>query len=65
MRATIDLFGRLVAIAPNLADDLLTVAINIEDPRHLAYFIASNLRLDPKRSRSCWRSTRSGRSSRR
>jgi ATP-dependent Lon protease len=46
MRATIDLFGRLVAIAPNLADDLLTVAINLEDPRHLAYFIASNLRLD-------------------
>ncbi|MFN8511376.1 MAG: endopeptidase La [Thermomicrobiales bacterium] len=46
MRATIDLFGRLVAIAPNLADDLLTVAINIEDPRHLAYFIGSNLRLD-------------------
>ena len=47
MRATIELFSRLVAIAPNLADDLLTVAINIEDPRHLAYFIGSNLRLDP------------------
>jgi ATP-dependent Lon protease len=48
MRNTLDLFGRLVSIAPNLADDLLTVAINIEEARHLVYFIASNLRLDPE-----------------
>ncbi len=47
-RNALDLFGRMVAIAPNLADDLLTVAINIEEPRHLVYFISSNLRLDPE-----------------
>ncbi len=52
MRNTLDLFGRMVALAPNLADDLLTVAINIEEPRHLVYFIASNLRLDPEEKQS-------------
>ena len=51
-RNTLDLFGRMVALAPNLADDLLTVAINIEEPRHLVYFIASNLRLDPEQKQS-------------
>ncbi len=52
MRNTTDLFGRMVALAPNLADDLLTVAINIEEPRHLVYFIASNLRLDPEQKQA-------------
>lgn len=51
-RNTLDLFGRLVSLAPNLADDLLTVAINIEDPRHLVYFVASNLRLEPEQKQS-------------
>ena len=51
-RNTTELFGRLVGIAPNLADDLLTVAINIDDPRHLVYFIASNLRLDAEQKQA-------------
>jgi ATP-dependent Lon protease len=51
-RNTIELFGRLVGIAPNLADDLLTVAINIDEPRHLVYFIASNLRLDAEQKQA-------------
>ncbi len=52
-RNSLDLFGRMVALAPNLADDLLTVAINIEEPRHLVYFIASNLRqLDPEQKQA-------------
>jgi ATP-dependent Lon protease len=51
-RNTIELFGRLVAIAPNLADDLLTVAINLDEPRHLVYFIASNLRLDAEQKQA-------------
>ena len=51
-RNTLELFGRLVGIAPNLADDLLTVAINIDEPRHLVYFIASNLRLDAEQKQA-------------
>ncbi len=39
----LDLFQRLTALGP-LPDELHTAAINIDDPRHLAYFIASNFR---------------------
>jgi ATP-dependent Lon protease len=49
VRNTIELVQRLVALLPNWSDELLTVAINVEDPRHLVYFVASNLRqLDPE-----------------
>ncbi|MDP9373133.1 MAG: endopeptidase La [Chloroflexota bacterium] len=44
VRNALDLFQRLVSLGPNLPDDLLTAAINVEEPRHLVYFIASNFR---------------------
>src|SRR5919202_1325037 len=46
VRNALDLFQRLVSLVANLPDELLTAAINVEEPQHLVYFIASNLRLD-------------------
>lgn len=48
VRNALDLFQRLVSLVSNLPDELLTAAINVEEPPHLVYFIASNLRLDPE-----------------
>src|SRR5919202_1290898 len=44
VRNALDLFQRLVSLVANLPDELLTAAINVEEPQHLVYFIASNLR---------------------
>ncbi|MGH7776828.1 MAG: endopeptidase La [Candidatus Dormibacterales bacterium] len=38
-------FQQLVAIAPYLPGELLAAALNIEDPLHLAYFIANHIKL--------------------
>ncbi|HET8630911.1 MAG TPA: endopeptidase La [Thermomicrobiales bacterium] len=48
VRNALELFQRLVSLVSNLPDELLTAAINVEEPQHLVYFIASNLRLDPE-----------------
>ena len=44
-RSAVDSFQQLVAIAPYLPGELLPTAINIEDPLHLAYFIANHVKL--------------------
>ncbi|MBI3914745.1 MAG: endopeptidase La [Chloroflexi bacterium] len=41
-RNTIELFRRLVALAPNLPEELLMAALNVDDPRQLVYMIASS-----------------------
>lgn len=41
-----ELFARLVNLVPYLPDELLGALENIDDPRALSYFIASNLRLE-------------------
>ncbi len=46
IRSAQSLFQRLVNASPTLPDELVTAAINIEDPLHLCYFIANNLRLE-------------------
>jgi ATP-dependent Lon protease len=46
IRSVQSLFQRLVNSSPTLPDELVTAAINIEDPLHLSYFIANNLRLE-------------------
>src|ERR671911_1663952 len=46
-RNTLDLFQRLVSLVPNLPDELVTAALNIDDPRLLVYTVASHLRMDP------------------
>ncbi len=46
-RNTLELFQRLVELVPHLPDELVTAALNIDDPQHLAYMVASNLRMEP------------------
>src|SRR5690606_7797044 len=44
-RNAVDLFQRLVGLVPHLPEELVTAALNVDDdPRHLVYLIASNLR---------------------
>src|SRR5512135_1221727 len=40
------MFGRLVELVPGLPDEIAAVALNIEDPRQLAYAIATYMRID-------------------
>jgi ATP-dependent Lon protease len=42
------MFGRLVELVPGLPDEIAAVALNIEDPRQLAYAIATYMRIDLK-----------------
>lgn len=46
MRNTTDLFRRLVSLAQHLPEEILMAALNVEDPRQLAYMIATSLRID-------------------
>ncbi len=48
MRSTTELFQRLVSLVSNLPDELVTAAVNIDDPLQLVYLIATNLRMDPE-----------------
>ncbi|CAN5812526.1 endopeptidase La [soil metagenome] len=48
VRSTLELFQRLVSLVSNLPDELVTAAINIDEPLALAYLIATNLRIDPE-----------------
>ena len=46
-RNSIDLFQRLVGLVPHLPEELVTAALNVDDdPKHLVYLIASNLRME-------------------
>ncbi len=47
-RNTLDLFQRLVSLVAHLPDELVTAALNVEEPRHLVYLVATNLRMDPE-----------------
>ena len=40
------MFGRLVELVPGIPDEIAAVALNIEDPRQLAYAIATYMRID-------------------
>jgi len=46
MRNTVKLFGQLVELVPYLNDDLVTVAVNLDDPKQLLYLVAGTLRMD-------------------
>ena len=49
MRNTVELFRRLVSLAPHLPEELLTVALNVDDPRQLVYMLAASFqRMDVK-----------------
>ncbi len=47
-RNTIELFRRLVSLAPHLPEELLMAALNVDDPRQLVFMIATSLRLELK-----------------
>jgi ATP-dependent Lon protease len=47
MRSTVDLFQRLVSLVSNLPDELITAALNVDEPLQLVYLIATNLRMEP------------------
>jgi len=44
-RNTLELFQRLVSLVSHLPDELVTAALNVEDPKHLVYLVATNLRM--------------------
>ncbi len=46
MRNSITLFQRLVSLVPQIPDELLITAINVEQPRQLAYLIATSVRME-------------------
>ncbi len=46
MRGASELFQKMVTLTPNMPEELSSAAVNIEDPRQLAYLIATNIRLD-------------------
>ncbi|MGI9255223.1 MAG: LON peptidase substrate-binding domain-containing protein, partial [Thermomicrobiales bacterium] len=46
-RNTLDLFQRLVSLVAHLPDELVTAALNVDEPRHLVYLVATNLRMEP------------------
>src|SRR5829696_8450389 len=45
-RNTLELFQRLVSLVAHMPDELVTAALNVDDPRHLVYLVATNLRMD-------------------
>jgi ATP-dependent Lon protease len=46
MRGVSEMFQKMVALTPNMPEELTSAALNIEDPRQLAYLVATNVRLD-------------------
>jgi ATP-dependent Lon protease len=46
MRNIVELFRRLVALVPHIPDELVMMALNVDDPRQLAYAIATYMRMD-------------------
>ncbi|HUG16297.1 MAG TPA: endopeptidase La, partial [Thermomicrobiales bacterium] len=47
MRSTVELFQRLVSLVSNLPDELITAALNVDEPLQLVYLVATNLRMEP------------------
>lgn len=46
MRGLSEIFQKLVSLTPNMPEELSAAAVNIDNPRQLAYLIATNIRLD-------------------
>ncbi len=46
MRGVSELFQKMVGLMPNMPEELSAAALNIEDPRQLAYLVATNIRMD-------------------
>lgn len=46
MRSVAEVFQKMVSLSPNMPEELSSAALNIDDPRQLAYLIATNIRID-------------------
>jgi ATP-dependent Lon protease len=46
MRGISELFQKMVSLTPNMPEELSSAVVNIDDPRQLAYLIATNIRID-------------------
>ena len=46
MRNTVDLFRRMSSLMPYLPEELIMATLSVEDPRQLAYLVASYVRMD-------------------
>jgi ATP-dependent Lon protease len=46
MRNATDLLRRMVSLVSQMPDELLTAALNLDDPRQLVYFISTNVRME-------------------
>ncbi len=46
MRSVTEIFQKLLTLTPNMPEELSTAVLNVDDPRQLAYLIATNIRLD-------------------
>ncbi len=47
-RSVLELFRKLVSLAPNMPEELEMAAMNVEGPLHLVYLIAGTVRMDLK-----------------
>ena len=47
-RNALELFRQMVSLSPQLPDELLMTAMNLQDPRALVYLIASSIRMELK-----------------
>ena len=45
-RNTVELFHRLVSLVPHLPEKLMMAAINVDEPRHLVYLVATAIRME-------------------
>jgi ATP-dependent Lon protease len=46
MRNIVELFNRLVSLVPHIPDELVMLALNVDDPRQLAYAVATYMRME-------------------
>ena len=46
MRNIVELFRHLVSLVPHIPDELIMLALNVDDPRQLAYAISTYMRMD-------------------
>jgi len=51
-RNATELFRQLISLVPQLPDELVMTAMNMEDPRGLAYLIASSIRMEIEEAQS-------------
>nr|PZN56483.1 MAG: hypothetical protein DIU68_06065 [Chloroflexota bacterium] len=45
-RSVVELFGRLADLVPSIPSELITSALNVDDPLQLAYTVATYIRID-------------------